>query len=61
VLLFAPLGGWVGALSLPNVALISSCCGLIYSVFSKRGSSTLSFVPCLSLGGIATLYLHALF
>lgn len=61
VLLFAALGGWVGALSLPNVALIASCCGLIYAVITKRGSTTLPFGPCLSLGGIATLYLQALF
>lgn len=61
VLLFAALGSWVGALSLPNVALIASCCGLIYAVITKRGSTTLPFGPCLSLGGIATLYLQALF
>ncbi|MZI76437.1 prepilin peptidase, partial [Enterococcus durans] len=61
VLLFAALGGWVGPLSLPNVALIASCCGLIYAVITKRGSTTLPFGPCLSLGGIATLYLQALF
>ena len=61
VLLFAALGGWVGALSLPNVALIASCCGLISAVITKRGSTTLPFGPCLSLGGIATLYLQALF
>lgn len=61
VLLFAALGDWVGALSLPNVALIASCCGLIYAVITKRGSTTLPFGPCLSLGGIATLYLQALF
>lgn len=36
VLLFAALGGWVGALSLPNVALIASCCGLIYAVITKE-------------------------
>ncbi|EIJ6735257.1 prepilin peptidase, partial [Escherichia coli] len=48
-------------LSLPNVALIASCCGLIYAVITKRGSTTLPFGPCLSLGGIATLYLQALF
>lgn len=61
VLLFAALGSWVGPLSLPNVALIASCCGLIYAVITKRGSTTLPFGPCLSLGGIATLYLQALF
>ena len=61
VLLFAALGGWVGALSLPNVALIASCCGLIYAVIIKKGSTTLPFGPCLSLGGIATIYLQALF
>lgn len=60
VLLFAALGSWVGPLSLPNVALIASCCGLIYAVIIK-GSTTLPFGPCLSLGGIATLYLQALF
>ncbi|EHZ8216586.1 hypothetical protein K6R55_005004, partial [Escherichia coli] len=48
-------------LSLPNVALIASCCGLIYAVITKRGSTTLPFGPCLSLGGIATIYLQALF
>ncbi|MFA1110536.1 prepilin peptidase, partial [Escherichia coli] len=37
------------------------CCGLIYAVITKRGSTTLPFGPCLSLGGIATLYLQALF
>lgn len=36
VLLFAALGGWVGPLSLPNVALIASCCGLIYAVITKE-------------------------
>ncbi len=36
VLLFAALGSWVGALSLPNVALIASCCGLIYAVITKE-------------------------
>ena len=61
VLLFAALGSWVGPLSLPNVALIASCCGLIYAVITKRGSTTLPFGPCLSLGGIATIYLQALF
>lgn len=61
VLLFAALGSWVGPLSLPNVALIASCCGLIYAVIIKKGSTTLPFGPCLSLGGIATLYLQALF
>ncbi len=49
VLLFAALGGWVGPLSLPNVALIASCCGLIYAIITKRGSTTLPFGPCLSL------------
>lgn len=29
--------------------------------YYKRGSTTLPFGPCLSLGGIATLYLQALF
>ncbi|EFB2837564.1 prepilin peptidase [Escherichia coli] len=60
VLLFAALGSWVGALSLPNVALIASCCGLIYAVFTKKGSTTLPFGPCLSLGGIVIIYLQAL-
>lgn len=36
VLLFAALGSWVGPLSLPNVALIASCCGLIYAVITKE-------------------------
>lgn len=36
VLLFAALGGWVGPLSLPNVALIASCCGLIYAIITKK-------------------------
>lgn len=36
VLLFAALGGWVGPLSLPNVALIASCCGLIYAIITKE-------------------------
>ncbi|MDM2845453.1 A24 family peptidase [Citrobacter portucalensis] len=58
VLLFAALGGWVGALSLPNVALIASCSGLIYAVITKKGSTELPFGPCLSLGGIATIYLQ---
>lgn len=40
VLLFAALGGWVGPLSLPNVALIASCCGLIYAVITKRINHT---------------------
>ena len=34
---------------------------LIYAVIIKKGSTTLPFGPCLSLGGIATLYLQALF
>lgn len=40
VLLFAALGGWVGPLSLPNVALIASCFGLIYAVITKRINHT---------------------
>ena len=61
VLLFAALGGWVGPLSLPNVALIASCCGLTWPLLQKEDQTTLPFGPCLSLGGMATLYLQALF
>ncbi|UHR05232.1 A24 family peptidase [Escherichia coli] len=58
VLLFAGLGGWVGASSLPYVALIASLSGLVYAVIMRNQSGLLPFGPCLSLGGLATLYVQ---
>lgn len=61
VLLFAGLGSWTGPLLLPEVALTASCCGLIYATITGKNSSSLPFGPCLSLGGVVTLYTQALF
>lgn len=51
VLLFAGIGGWVGVLSLPFVALLASSAGILYAVVTRKLSGTLPFGPCLSLGG----------
>lgn len=58
VLLFAGLGSWVGASSLPYVALIASVSGLVYAAIMRSQSGLLPFGPCLSLGGLATLYVQ---
>ena len=55
---FAGLGGWVGASSLPYVALSASLSGLVFAVIMRNQSGLLPFGPCLSLGGLATLYVQ---
>ncbi|UCQ26590.1 A24 family peptidase [Edwardsiella tarda] len=60
VLLFAGLGSWTGPVLLPDMALMASCCGLIYAAITGKKSTALPFGPCLSLGGMMTLYAQAL-
>lgn len=60
VLLFAGIGGWVGVLSLPTVALLASSAGLVYAIITRKLSGALPFGPCISFGTIATLYGQAI-